>query len=217
MRAIVQDAYGDADVLRFDDIDSPTVGVGDVLVRVHAAGIDAGVWHLMTGLPYLTRLGFGLTRPRHPVRGRDFAGVVEAVGSDVTDLAPGDPVFGTSVRGAFAELVSVPADRVELRAGGSGSGLRLHRAPRPARQRPTHRGSDRPGPRCERRRRFVRRPDRQDSRCGGHRRLQLGEARLRPLPRCRPRRRLLHDRPRRRVDQVRPPAATDLSGRCAAH
>jgi NADPH:quinone reductase-like Zn-dependent oxidoreductase len=112
MKAIVQDTYGDADVLRFDDLDLPTVGVGDVLVRVHAAGIDAGVWHLMTGLPYLTRLGFGLTRPRHRVRGRDFAGVVEAVGNDVTDLAPGDAVFGTSVAGAFTEYVAVPADRV---------------------------------------------------------------------------------------------------------
>jgi len=112
MKALVQDTYGDADVLRFDDIDVPTVGAGDVLVRVHAAGVDAGVWHLMTGLPYLTRLGFGLTRPRHRVRGRDVAGVVEAVGENVTDLAPGDAVFGTSVTGAFAEYVAVPADRV---------------------------------------------------------------------------------------------------------
>ncbi len=112
MKAIVQDTYGDADVLRFDDIDVPTIGAGDVLVRVHAAGVDAGVWHLMTGLPYLTRLGFGLTRPRHRVRGRDVAGVVEAVGGDVSDLAPGDAVFGTSVTGAFAEYVAVPADRV---------------------------------------------------------------------------------------------------------
>ena len=112
MKAIVQDTYGDPDVLRFDDVDLPTVGVNDVLVRVHAAGIDAGVWHLMTGMPYLTRLGFGLTRPRHRVRGRDVAGVVEAVGNDVTGLAPGDAVFGTSVTGAFAEYVAVPADRV---------------------------------------------------------------------------------------------------------
>ena len=112
MKAIVQDTYGDPDVLRIDDIDLPTVGVGDVLVRVHAAGIDAGVWHLMTGMPYLTRLGFGLTRPKHAVRGRDVAGVVEAVGNEVTGLAPGDEVFGTSVTGAFAEFVAVPAERV---------------------------------------------------------------------------------------------------------
>jgi NADPH:quinone reductase-like Zn-dependent oxidoreductase len=118
MKAIVQDTYGDADVLRFDDIDMPTVGAGDVLVRVHAAGVDAGVWHLMTGLPYLTRLGFGLTRPRHRVRGRDVAGVVEAVGDDVTDLAPGDAVFGTSVTGAFAEYVAVPANRVVRKPAG---------------------------------------------------------------------------------------------------
>ena len=62
MKALVQDTYGDPDVLRIDDVDLPTVGVGDVLVRVHAAGIDAGVWHLMTGMPYLTRLGFGRDR-----------------------------------------------------------------------------------------------------------------------------------------------------------
>ena len=112
MKALVQDTYGDPDVLRIDEIDLPTVGVGDVLVRVHAAGIDAGVWHLMTGMPYLTRLGFGLTRPKHAVRGRDVAGVVEAVGNEVTGLAPGDEVFGTSVTGAFAEFVAVPAERV---------------------------------------------------------------------------------------------------------
>jgi NADPH:quinone reductase-like Zn-dependent oxidoreductase len=112
MKALVQDTYGDPGVLRIDDIDLPTVGVGDVLVRVHAAGIDAGVWHLMTGMPYLTRMGFGLTRPRHRVRGRDFSGVVEAVGNDVTDLAPGDEVYGTSVTGAFADYVAVPAERV---------------------------------------------------------------------------------------------------------
>ena len=112
MKAIVQDTYGDPDVLRIDDVDLPTVGAGDVIVRVHAAGIDAGVWHLMTGMPYLTRLGFGLRRPRHRVRGRDFSGVVEAVGSDVTGIEPGDAVFGTSVTGAFAEYVAVPATLV---------------------------------------------------------------------------------------------------------
>jgi NADPH:quinone reductase-like Zn-dependent oxidoreductase len=66
----------------------------------------------MTGLPYLTRLGFGLTRPRHRVRGRDFSGVVESVGNDVSDLAPGDEVYGTSVTGAFTEYVAVSANRV---------------------------------------------------------------------------------------------------------
>ena len=112
MKALVQDTYGDPDVLRIDDVDLPAVGVGDVLVRVHAAGIDAGVWHLMTGMPYLTRLGFGLSRPRHRVRGRDFAGVVEAVGNEVTDFSAGDEVFGTSVTGAFADYVAVAASRV---------------------------------------------------------------------------------------------------------
>ena len=80
MKAIVQDRYGSADVLRLRDIDRPELGNDDVLVRVLAAGVDPGVWHLMTGLPYLVRLGFGLRAPKTPVRGMDVAGRVEEVG-----------------------------------------------------------------------------------------------------------------------------------------
>ena len=70
MKAIVQDTYGSADVLELRDIDRPVVGDDDVLVRVHAAGVDHGVWHLMAGLPYLMRLmGFGLRAPKTRVRG----------------------------------------------------------------------------------------------------------------------------------------------------
>jgi NADPH:quinone reductase-like Zn-dependent oxidoreductase len=109
MRAIVQDTYGDTDVLRLDDIEPPTMGPGEVLVRVHAAGVDPGVWHLMTGRPYLVRaLGFGLRAPKVRVRGRDLAGVVEAVGADVTRFAVGDEVYGTSETGTFAELAVSP-------------------------------------------------------------------------------------------------------------
>ncbi len=90
MKAIVQDFYGPADVLALRDIDRPPVGDDEVLVRVHAAGVDPGVWHLMTGQPYLVRaFGFGLRRPKVPVRGRDLAGVVEEVGARVTRLRPG--------------------------------------------------------------------------------------------------------------------------------
>ena len=103
MQAIVQDAYGSADVLRLGDVERPRVGERDVLVEVHAAGLDPGVWHLMTGRPYLVRLmGFGLWRPKDRVVGQDVAGRVAAVGAGVARLRPGDEVFGTC-GGAFAE------------------------------------------------------------------------------------------------------------------
>lgn len=109
MKAIVQDTYGSTDVLRLDDVAAPEVGPGDVLVRIHAAGVDPGVWHLMTGRPYLVRaLGFGLRAPKVRIRGRDLAGVVEAVGADVTRFAVGDEVYGTSETGTFAELAVSP-------------------------------------------------------------------------------------------------------------
>lgn len=103
MRAIVQDRYGDADRLRLDRIAVPAVGEHDVLVRVRAAGLDRGTWHLMAGKPYLMRLGgFGFRGPKQRVPGRDLAGTVEAVGSAVTRFTVGDPVYGVG-RGSFAE------------------------------------------------------------------------------------------------------------------
>ncbi|GAA2819240.1 NAD(P)-dependent alcohol dehydrogenase [Crossiella cryophila] len=112
MKAIAQDRYGSTDVLAFQDIPVPTPKDGEVLLRVRAAGVDPGVWHLMTGQPYLLRLmGFGLRRPKVAVRGRDVAGVVEAVGPGVTGFQPGDAVFGTA-EGSFAEYVCARADRL---------------------------------------------------------------------------------------------------------
>jgi NADPH:quinone reductase-like Zn-dependent oxidoreductase len=111
MKGIVQDRYGSADVLEFRDIDPPVAGNKDVLVRVHAAGVDPGVWHLMTGLPRMIRLGYGIRRPKIPVRGADFSGRVERVGRDVTDLQPGDEVFGVG-KGSFAEYVCARQDKV---------------------------------------------------------------------------------------------------------
>ena len=102
MKAIVHDTYGSPGVLELRDIDKPVVGDHDVLVRVHAAGVNPGVWHLMAGLPYLIRLGSGLLRPRNLVAGQDVAGRVEAVGKDVSQFQPGDEVFGTC-SGSFAE------------------------------------------------------------------------------------------------------------------
>jgi NADPH:quinone reductase-like Zn-dependent oxidoreductase len=102
VQAIIQESYGSADVLRLAVIDRPVVGLDQVLVRVHAAGVDFGVWHLMTGIPYAVRLVMGLGRPRNPVRGLEVAGVIEATGADVTAFKAGDEVFGVC-EGAFAE------------------------------------------------------------------------------------------------------------------
>ena len=112
MRAIVQDEYGTeaADVLRLEQVDRPTVGDGDVLVRVHAASVHIGDWHVMTGLPYLLRVvGFGLRAPKVRVRGMDVAGTVEAVGTDVTRFKSGDHVYGTC-NGSFAEYAATPQE-----------------------------------------------------------------------------------------------------------
>jgi NADPH:quinone reductase-like Zn-dependent oxidoreductase len=109
MKAIVQDRYGSADVLEFQDIEDPVPGPEDVLIRVHAAGCGPDVWHLMTGMPYMARLAIGLSKPKLPVLGWDVAGTVEAVGANVTDLQPGDEVMGTT-KGSFAELAIAKAD-----------------------------------------------------------------------------------------------------------
>jgi NADPH:quinone reductase-like Zn-dependent oxidoreductase len=103
MKAIVQDRYGSADVLELRDIEDPSVGDDDVLVRVHTAGCGPDVWHLMTGQPYFVRLMFGFRKLKVPVRGRDVAGRVEAVGANVTGFRPGDEVMGI-VEGSFAEF-----------------------------------------------------------------------------------------------------------------
>lgn len=103
MKAIVQDRYGSADVLKLADINKPSIGDHEVLLRVHAAGVSPDVWHLMTGLPYFVRaMGFGLRKPKTRVRGSDVAGRVELVGKNVTEFQLGDDVFGTC-DGAFAE------------------------------------------------------------------------------------------------------------------
>ena len=112
MKAIVQDRYGSADVLEFREIDKPVVGEYDVLIRVRAAGVDRGVWHLMTGLPYLIRImGFGFRGPKVPVQGMDVAGCVEAIGAKVTEFRVGDEVFGICA-GSFAEYARAEESKI---------------------------------------------------------------------------------------------------------
>ena len=123
MQAIVQDRYGSPDRLRLREIDRPAVGDDEVLVRVRAASVHPDVWHVVSGRPFVLRLmGSGLRRPKCPVPGTDLAGVVEAVGKNVTRFQPGDEVFGESLRGfswrnggTFAEYASVPVEVLALK------------------------------------------------------------------------------------------------------
>jgi NADPH:quinone reductase-like Zn-dependent oxidoreductase len=113
VKAIVQDVYGSAGVLELRDIDRPPIGQEEVLVRVRAAGVDPGVWHLMAGEPYLIRaMGFGLRAPKVKVRGRDVAGVVAAAGARVTRFRAGDQVYGTCESGSFAEYAAAREKRL---------------------------------------------------------------------------------------------------------
>jgi NADPH:quinone reductase-like Zn-dependent oxidoreductase len=114
MKAIVQDRYGPPDVLMLRDVDKPVPADNEVLVRVHAASVNARDWHVMRGDPYVARPSFGFGRPKVKIRGTDFAGRVEAVGSDVQGFRPGDEVFGEA-DGAFAEYVCAPDGVVEAK------------------------------------------------------------------------------------------------------
>ncbi|MEV6866151.1 NAD(P)-dependent alcohol dehydrogenase [Streptosporangium subroseum] len=111
MQAIVQDAYGSADVLRLTRITRPEVAGNEVLLRVHATGLSRGTWHLMTGRPYLLRLVFGIRRPKDPVLGGDVAGTVVAVGSEVTRFSAGDEVYGFG-KGSLAEYAVAREDKL---------------------------------------------------------------------------------------------------------
>jgi NADPH:quinone reductase-like Zn-dependent oxidoreductase len=125
MKAIVQEGYGPPErVLRLADVDRPPVGDDDVLIRLRATSVNTPDWIAVTGVPYILRLRSGLRRPRTPVRGTDVAGIVQAVGTDVTDLRPGDEVFGSSWAGAratpgtFADYTVLPASQVIKKPAG---------------------------------------------------------------------------------------------------
>jgi NADPH:quinone reductase-like Zn-dependent oxidoreductase len=118
MKAIVQDRYGSADMLRLAEVDTPVPADDELLVRVGAASVNARDWHLMRGDPYVARLLFpmlGSRAPKRRIRGSDFAGRVEAVGQRVTRFRPGDEVYGDlrEADGAFAEYLCAPEGLVE--------------------------------------------------------------------------------------------------------
>ena len=202
MRAVVQDRYGGVDALRQARLPRPVATDTEVLVRVHAAGLDRGTWHLMTGKPYLMRIaGLGFRGPKDPVPGRDLAGTVTAVGADVTRFAVGDEVYGVG-RGSFAEYAVAREDKlarkpaslsfeqaavVPISAATALQALTDHRPPRA--------GPDGAGHRRLRRRRQLRRPARQGARAprspgvAQHRQARPGAlARRRPRHRLHPRR-----------------------------
>ena len=119
MKAVVQKRYGaPPEVLKLEDVDRPSVGDDDVLIRVRATSVNTPDWITVTGVPYILRLKSGLRRPSAPVRGTDVAGVVEAVGRNVTDPLPGDEVFGSlwddtlTTSGTFAEFAVAPASKL---------------------------------------------------------------------------------------------------------
>lgn len=114
MKAIVQHRYGPPETLEVEEVPTPVPGEGEVLVRVRAAGVNAGDWHLMRADPFIVRIAMGgLLRPRHKILGSDVAGTVEAVGPGVTRFQAGDRVFGDlsgSGFGAFAEMACARED-----------------------------------------------------------------------------------------------------------
>jgi len=129
MMAIVHRRYGRPDVLEHTEVDKPVVGDDDVLVRVHAAAVHPGDYFIMTGVPTVVRLAFGLRRPRNGIRGMDVAGRVEAVGRSVQGLEPGD-VFGRSSTGTLAEYTRAPADNLP-RSRSTSAWSRPRRSPCP--------------------------------------------------------------------------------------
>lgn len=112
MRAVLQTRYGSPDVLCLADVPRPTIGDGEVLVRVRAAAVNHADWVYTTGTPLIGRLAFGLRAPKQPVRGRDVAGEVEAVGRKVTRVRPGDAVYAEVETGSFAEYTTAPESAV---------------------------------------------------------------------------------------------------------
>lgn len=118
MKAIVCDKYGSPDILQLEEVEKPAPKDNEVLIKIHAASVNAGDWHLLRGTPFLIRFMFGMFKPKYKIPGSDLAGRVEAVGKDVRLFQPGDDIFGDVSEygfGAFAEYVSVPEKALVLK------------------------------------------------------------------------------------------------------
>ena len=114
MKAIVYRNYGSPDVLRYEEVDKPAAGDGEVLIKVRAASVNPFDWHFMRGMPYFVRIMAGLLKPKDSRLGVDVAGQVEAVGRNVRQFKPGDEVFGWC-RGAFAEYARTPESALVIK------------------------------------------------------------------------------------------------------
>lgn len=111
MKAIINTTYGSPDVLRLVELETTTPAADEVLIRIHAASVNAYDWHLLRADPFLVRLSMGFFRPRNPMLGADVAGQIVAIGRDVTQFKPGDEIYGdlsACGNGGFAEYVAVP-------------------------------------------------------------------------------------------------------------
>jgi NADPH:quinone reductase-like Zn-dependent oxidoreductase len=180
MKAIVQKGYGSADTLELRDIEIPTPGDNGVLVEVHAASVNALDWHVARGVPFFIPILEAISSPKHRVRGVDLAGLVAAVGKNVTRFKPGDAVLG-GAEGSFAEFTVTtekqlapkpPGITFEQAATLNVAGLTARRAAR-ARQR------------RRRRCRNIRRADRKVARRARDRGDARRKCRHGSLPRCR--------------------------------
>lgn len=118
MKAIVSERYGSPDVLELREVEKPTPDENQVLIKVHAASVNAYDWHMLTADIFLVRLGAGLFKPKNTRRGADIAGRVEAVGSNVKQFQAGDEVFGCIGSGGFAEYACAKEDLLALKPGG---------------------------------------------------------------------------------------------------
>ena len=116
MKAIVYHEYGSPDVLKCEEVEKPVPKDDEVLIKIRAASVNPLDWRLMKGKPAILRMFFGLRKPRLGRPGIDVAGVVEAVGSNVTQFKPGDEVFG-ACRGTFAEYGCTAASKLVLKPG----------------------------------------------------------------------------------------------------
>lgn len=114
MKAIITTGYGSPEVFKIDNVARPAPKSGEILIKIHASSVSKADTMMRTGKPYIGRLILGLTRPKHPIWGTGFAGVVEAVGSQVTHFKTGDKVFGESIKtfGTYAEYIAVREDGI---------------------------------------------------------------------------------------------------------